>query len=262
LLKWCSYCQRFMGETPPHDDFGITHGLCGDCETSRIDLFSKREIERAVFLSDIFHRLFDAGRREDIAAAQVVVGKAIAEQCRPVDILIGMIAPMLYEIGEEWKRGALSVAGEHRFTAFCERVIALVEARHKATHADANGADASASRPLLFLMNARGNMHTLAVRILALWLASQGARVRIVDSEAGVDALLRDIAAEFPKSLLISVSLREQRAHVAEIVRCVSTLPAEMRPKVIVGGYAVKAGLMRSLRGAELVADISKLRIA
>ena len=118
------------------------------------------------------------------------------------------------------------------------------------------------SRPLLFLMNARGNLHTLALRILALWLASQGFRVRIVDGETDADGLLRDIAAERPKFLLISVSLREQRAHVADIVRGVAALPAKLRPRVIVGGYAVKAGLMRSLRGAELVADISKLRIS
>jgi methanogenic corrinoid protein MtbC1 len=248
-----------MGEIPPHDDFGITHGLCSDCEASHIDLFSDSEIERAIFLSDIFQRLFDAGRREDIAAAEIVVANAIAEHCRPVDILIGMIAPMLYEIGEEWKRGALSVAGEHRFTAFCERVIGLVEAKNEATH-EAGSEDASG--PLLFLMNARGNMHTLALRILVLWLASQGMRVRIVDGEAGIDALLQDIAREQPKFLLISVSLREQRAEVAEVARRVAALPAAHRPKVIVGGYAVKAGLMRSLRGAELVADISKLRIA
>ena len=83
MLKWCSYCQHFMGEIPPHDDFGITHGLCLDCEKSRIDLFSDSEVERAMFLGDIFHRLFDAGRREDIATAEVVVGTAIAERSGP-----------------------------------------------------------------------------------------------------------------------------------------------------------------------------------
>ena len=243
-----------MGEIPPHDDFGMTHGLCTDCEASHFDLFSDREVERAIFLSDIFHRLFDAGRREDFEAAQIVVAKAVTEHCRSVDILIGMIAPMLYEIGEEWKRGALSVEGEHRFTAFCERVIDLIAASDEAKRAG--------DGPLLFLMNARGNRHTLAVRILALWLASQGLWVRIVDGEGGMDALLRDIAAEQPKCLLISVSLHAQRAHVADVARGVATLPAAIRPRVIIGGYAVKAGLMRSVPGAELIGDISKLRIA
>ena len=252
-----------MGEIPPHDDFGMTHGLCSDCEKSRIDLFSDREVERAIFLSDIFHRLFDAGRREDLETAEIVVGNAIAESCRPVDILVGMVAPMLYEIGEEWKRGALSVESEHRFTAFCERVIALIEARNNATgDADETAASPTSGGPLLFLMNAPGNRHTLALRILALWLRNRNMRVRIVDGETAVDGLLRDIAAERPRFLLISVSLHEQRARIAAVARAVATLPAAVLPRVIVGGYAVKAGLVRSLRGAELVADISKLRIA
>ena len=36
---------------------------------------------------------------------------------------------MLYEIGNAWERGTLTIEGERQFTAFAERVMDLVEAR-------------------------------------------------------------------------------------------------------------------------------------
>ena len=75
-------------------------------------------------------------RHEDFEAAARIIENAIAANCRPVDILIGMIAPMLYEVGEEWKRGALSVDAEHRFTAFSEQVIGLLKSK---VHVDGAG---------------------------------------------------------------------------------------------------------------------------
>src|SRR5262249_49261484 len=180
MLKWCAYCQHFMHEIAPYDDFSISHGLCASCETTRTDLFARNEVQRATFLREIFHALFDAGRQEDFETAAGIIEKAIGANCRPVDILIGMISPMLYEIGEEWKRGALSVEGEHRFRAFSEQVIRLVESRIGGACAVPSD---SSKATTLYLMNAPGNRHSLAVRILALWLESRGARVRMIDHE-------------------------------------------------------------------------------
>lgn len=108
MLKWCAYCQQFMREIAPYDDFSVTHGLCNSCETAPKDVFAGDEVARADFLRKIFHALFDAGRHEDFEAAAGIIENAIAANCRPVDILIGMIAPMLYEIG------AYLVAGRER----------------------------------------------------------------------------------------------------------------------------------------------------
>jgi len=257
MLKWCSYCQQFMREIAPYDDFSITHGLCNSCETGHKDVFAREEVARADFLRQIFHALFDAGRHQDFETATRIIENAIAANCRPVDILIGMIAPMLYEIGEEWKRGALSVEAEHRFTAFSEQVIGLLRSR-----IDVGGTAPFPPRDtLLFLMNAPGNRHNLALRILALWLESRGARVRIINDGTDSTSLMRSIAADRPKYLLISMALTEQRDHVVDIANAAKALPPDMRPKVIVGGYPVKAGLIKAIPAAELLSDISELHI-
>ena len=259
MLKWCAYCQQFTGESPEYDDFSITHGLCARCASGRSDLFSKGTVDHANFLRGIFDRLFGAGCRNDFETAARIVDEAIAADCRPVDILVGMIAPMLFQIGEDWRRGVITVEGEHRFTAFSENVLDLLETKiAEQPPASAPSPDA----PLLFLMNAPGNRHTLAVRILALWLESRALRTRIIDAEAGLDVLLHDVADGRPGFLLISMALPEQRDHVAEVAAHIQALPEALRPKMLVGGYPVKVGLVRTIPGADLVPDISALSFA
>jgi len=102
---------------------------CPACKSTHKSPFAKNVVDRANFLGELFRALFDAGRHEDFKAAAGIVENAISVDCRPVDILLGMISPMLYEIGEEWKRGVLSVEAEHRFTAFSKKVIRLAPRR-------------------------------------------------------------------------------------------------------------------------------------
>jgi len=259
MLKWCSYCQRFMHEIVPYDDFRMTHGFCPACMSAHENVFANHVVERAQILRRIFTALFDAGRHEDFEAASQIIETAIAANCRPVDILMGMISPMLYEIGEEWKRGALSVDAEHRFTDFSEKVVGLVEARIGSAMA---ASPAPSNGTLLFLMNAPGNRHDLAVRILSIWLECHGTKVRMVEDDMDRDRFMRSITAERPKYLLISMAVTDQRDAVAGIARAVEALPQDIRPKTIVGGYPIKAGLIDSIPDAELIPDISALQIA
>jgi methanogenic corrinoid protein MtbC1 len=249
-----------MGESPAYDDFSITHGLCARCESKQDNLFEGRSFDRAILLQDIFQNLFAAGRRSDFTKAGEIVEQAMSENCRPVDILMGMIAPMLYEIGEEWKRGALSVEGEHSFTAFCEQVLDLVTRK---ISRDAPSAQSNDAR--VVLANAPGNTHSLAIRILALWLQSRGVRTTIVgeqaDSKRFLDELMCQLAADRPNFLLISMALAEQREGIVKVIARVKKLPQSARPKILVGGYAVKCGMAPPIPGADLVSDVMALSL-
>src|SRR5262245_1693173 len=100
MIKWCAWCQRFMHEIAPYDDFSINHWVCASCKSKHKNLYARNVVNRAKVLRELFHALFDAGRHEDFEAAERLVEDAIAAHCRPVDILLGMISPMLYEVGE------------------------------------------------------------------------------------------------------------------------------------------------------------------
>jgi methanogenic corrinoid protein MtbC1 len=254
MLKWCSYCQQFQGEIPPYGNFAITHGLCPSCESAHPNVFASDVVRHSDFLRRIFRSLYEAGRRNDFGSAERLVEEAIAAHCRPVDVLIGVLAPLLYKIGEQWQSGDITVSQEHEFTAFSERVIDLVEGK---MHQGMTRRPASAPRYLL--MNAPGNTHMLAIRILALWLESGSIHATTIPDHLDLKELAQRIVKAAPKALLISMSLPEQLAAVASISALVGGLPGRLRPSVIVGGYAVKSGLVRSVPGADLITDITFL---
>ena len=111
-------------------------------------------------------------------------------------------------------------------------------------------------------MNAPGNRHDLAIRILKLRLESRGVAVRIIDDEINDVSLMQNLATDRPEYLLISMAMTEQLDRVVQIVKATQALPLSVRPKVIVGGYPVKAGLISAIPAAELLTDISALQIA
>jgi hypothetical protein len=248
MLKWCSYCQQFLGERAPFDKLFLTYGLCPEC-ASKDESFSNAWVSHAHVLRDIQKQLRDAGRRNDLRAAETIIHAAQNAKVRAVDILLGIIAPLLYEIGEEWERGRITVLEEHRFTEFCENVFQLV-ATTVTLGPEGTG---------VLLMNAPGNTHTLATRLLTFWLTSKNMQAQLVDMPSNFRSLAALVEERRPRFILISMALQEQRAGVVKFVEQVANLSTIVRPRVIVGGYAVKLGMLEAIPGAELMADISSL---
>ena len=187
-------------------DFRITHGMCPRCKAKgakQLDL----EMDHFLFLKRSQAELMQVGERGDVQAAATVIEMAKSWGIRPVEMLIGLIAPLLYVIGEGWEQGKVSVAEEHRFTLFCEDVFRLVDEAFQDKDVEAQD-----SRGLLVvLLNAYGNEHTLATRILALWLKAKGFDALVLDPPpppAVLSATLRNLK---PTAVLISLALSEQR---------------------------------------------------
>jgi methanogenic corrinoid protein MtbC1 len=253
MLRWCAYCQEFQGEIAPFNIFTTTHGLCPSCTAkgmARLD----SEIENSHRLREIQGLLYEAGKTGDTAAASIIVHHALASGLRPVDILVGLITPLLYLIGIEWESNLITVADEHRFTTFCEQVFEIVVLEVKAA-----GASVPGIRPaVVFLMNARGNDHTLGIRILSLWLQSRGIETRHFHPPPTPEALF-DLATQTrPQAILVSLALEEQKEYVYSVARMVERLPRP-RPTLIVGGYAIKQNLIPPIPGALLLETMTGL---
>jgi methylmalonyl-CoA mutase cobalamin-binding subunit len=108
-------------------------------------------------------------------------------------------------------------------------------------------------------MNAPGNRHTLAIRILAAWFEDKGISVRGIDSSRTTDELIRLLGESQPRFILVSVALAEQYPAVAMLAERVAALPGPHHPKMLVGGYAVKMKLVPPIPGAYLVSDINSI---
>src|SRR6202789_4094244 len=138
MLRWCAYCQEFQGEIAPLDIFTTTHGICPACQAKGMAQLAS-EIGNSHRLREIQGLLYAAGKAGDMAAAPRIIHSALTAGLRPVDILVGLITPLLYLIGLEWESSLITVADEHRFTSFCERVFELVVLEVKATDTPISG---------------------------------------------------------------------------------------------------------------------------
>lgn len=255
MLIWCSYCQQFLGEQPPFEQLAISHGICAACEPSALTL-TKSALAHARRLRDIQSQLGEAGRRGDLQAAEQIIENAGKANVRGVDILVGVIAPLLYRIGEDWQCDNLTVAQEHRFTRFCEAIYQSVASNIARTMPAGPTPDGHVGT---LLINAPGNRHTLAVRMLALWLERKGIRALPIVGPLTTEDLIALIDRIRPNTVLVSMALAEQAPGVIAIAARIAALPDDRRPRIIVGGYAVKLGLVAEIPGAVLMSDIGSL---
>jgi len=255
MLRWCAYCQEFQGEVPPFEDLRYTHGMCLECEIKGLDL-TETEVQHTNKLRALQEQLFEAGKSEDLGAARRIVDGAVEAGVRPVDVLLGLLGPLLYRIGDEWESGTLSVSDEHRYTSFCETVFEVVKEETRAEIAT----DAPSEKMSILLLNAHGNSHTLGIRILALWLQTKNVKAIAIYPSPSVRDLTELVKETHPKFLMVSVALAEQRPGAVKIAESMAALRIKPRPKVIVGGYAVKSGMISPVPDAILLADIALVR--
>jgi len=251
MLRWCAYCQEFQGETAPFEDFNLTHGICPKClseDAPRVD----RRVEHAKSLRGLQERLMNSGKTENADAARALIDLAMEAGIRPVDVLMGLVSPALYSIGEQWSHGSVTVTEEHRFTAFCESAFDIIA--NKLGRAKA--ADLSDQLVDVILMNAYGNTHTLAIRFLSLWLRGLGIKVLLLEPPAPLAQLIRIIEKVQPTFILISVALANHIDGVSEIARSLERVNARIKPTLIVGGNAVKSGRATPIPDAIFLTDI------
>lgn len=257
MLSWCSYCQEFQGERPPFDTLAATHGICESCDAKMLattDRELDRQLEHARALGQVQAALSAASHNNDVDAAARTLEDAVAARMRPVDVLLGIVGPMLYQIGKDWERSVITVADEHRFTAFCQEVVELVESR---LQADAATARVLAGPVEALLMNAPGNRHTLGIHVLRLWLLSKGVHGQALYPAPRPDEVAALVQKLQPRMLLISIAIAEQTRGAQAIVERVRALPGPGgRIRILAGGNAVKLGHVAPIPGLELTTDI------
>ena len=206
------------------------------------------EVGEAHRLRAVQGLLYEAGKIGDTAAAPAIIHFAMTAGVRPVDILVGLIAPLLHRIGSDWERGEVTIADEHRFSSFCEHVFKLIRLEVIAAETDLP----PSRHALVLLFNARGNIHTLGIRILALWLQSKGIETRVIEPPPSTEELTLLLVEARPRAILISIALERQKGHLYEVVRLLESLPLP-RPLLMVGGHAVKQHLIATIAGSMFI---------
>jgi hypothetical protein len=75
MLKWCSYCQQFLGEVPDYDNFAVSHGICPGCYATTSKQ-SDVDLTRPLLLKAVQRKLWTAGLDNNLTAAAKIIDDA------------------------------------------------------------------------------------------------------------------------------------------------------------------------------------------
>ena len=139
--------------------------------------------------------------------------------------------PILKEVGDAWERGEISVAQEHFASAFCrEQLMAMF---HSLGTGPVGGVSVACTTP-------PGELHDLALLVVAVRLALAGCRVTWLGPNLPVGDLCGFLARIRPKLLCVSSMLRELDQQVVEYARQIRAC-APQETLVVFGGPGVEA---------------------
>ncbi len=232
MFRWCAYCWRFLGEREPLADYSPTHGICLAC-SRRDALTDHQAIERTRPIAELHRRMMHVARTGSDADVGSLLDHAHALQLRPLDILVGVLQPALYELGRLWDVGEIEPATEARFSRFCERALEEMEMEQR------RRVGVLAGEPI-FLLPAEGNRHTIGMRMFGFTLREAGRDARVLPEMPDLEWLGRLCAILRPSVIGVSVSMPRQIEYVARIAQV-----AEVRMpwcRVVAGGFGLRDG--------------------
>jgi methanogenic corrinoid protein MtbC1 len=237
VIRWCAYCQKYLDETPPYDDFNLTHGICSAC-MPRVNEKDSAFYDRAKELAAFFEELRSMALAGDFPDPAAFLVRAKGLGIHPMDLAFGMIQPVLNWIGQNWARDSVSIATEHRFSAVAETVLLSIFTEYPGL------SEFRQSRtPRILIANAEGNFHSLGIRFLELALAANGIASAAVYPGLPAKEILALAGSYRLRAIGISISLPTQLASVRELSRLAEALPEEDRPTIYLGGNPVREGL-------------------
>jgi methanogenic corrinoid protein MtbC1 len=228
MIRWCAYCQRFQGEVAPFDDYAMTHTLCEHCEAT--GAFLRKQPATLKRIRHFFSRVARSGIAPAVTA-QEIVQEGAALGLDPVDLLLGIVQPVLRQVGERWARAEATIAEEHRITALCAGVSRLL------LEGDATLAALRHEQPpRVLLVAAEGNQHTIGLQIVEVVLLRNS-----ISTFSAYPGLPDDEIAELarllrPRVVGISAAMPEQVACAVAVERRLREWPPAERPRTVVGG--------------------------
>lgn len=236
MITWCTYCQRYLGEKPPLTDFSISHGICPDC--LKVAAFSAPRLDWTRDVQEFFLEVSSKamhGRSLDFSA---IVASQQSLGINVNDLLMGIIQPILYEIGDRFAQNRLKVATEHKFTMFCEELLHNLRGGE-----DHNILYSNTDQCENLLVCVDSNYHSLGIQFVSFFLRKSATKIVTIFPGLPGGEVVDLIRLYKPVRLGISVAMANQQPWLQELAQLLKGLPLEERPeKNIVGGYLFRTG--------------------
>jgi DNA-binding transcriptional MerR regulator/methylmalonyl-CoA mutase cobalamin-binding subunit len=188
----------------------------------------------------------------DLSAAEEVIARADASLGSRATAL-GVLIPILHEVGSKWEAGQLSVAQEH--------AAAVVVRNYLGSAVRSLGRDEHA--PTVLSCTPSGELHEFGALVAAVYAASHGLRVVYLGPNLPNEDLARAVRMLRARLVLLSAVARS-RGLEASLAEIRAELPA--RVQIVVGGAAagrlrqVPAGVARLERIEDLDPILERVR--
>lgn len=204
--------------------------------------------------AELVEHFLECALRGDVPAARSVILDA-AELGLPLDaLLLDVLRPALWAVGDRWARGAVSVAQEKEVSEIAREVITELTARTTARVNDrAIGIVAACIA---------GEAHELGLRMVSGLLRASGLDVHYLGADVAPAFLVDAVQRRRPHAVLLSVT---GDAHLPALGEAVAAIrAAASAPRLFVGGQAVARHPARvaQLGGLHVVDGIDALRAA
>lgn len=138
-----------------------------------------------------------------------------------------IVQPALYDVGNLWETGKISVAEEHLATAIVGRVMANIYTKFPKAKKKAKA----------IVSSSPNEYHELGGRIVADLLEMNGWDVYYLGANVPAQELIKLVNKTKPRIVAISVTMPFNIEEAAEIIKKVRGLKTA-KPKIIVGGLA------------------------
>lgn len=227
MFRWCAYCQHFMGESKPLENYLVTHGICAPCEKKVLE----ENYERApspLLAQRIFQSLFQSKSPTKFSLTDKFIQEALDANIKPSDLIIGILQPALYEVGTRWEKGLISPAEEQEFSRWSMGILKWFERTpSESEHGE------------IVLTHISGNEHSLGVLFLDVYLRDHGIGSRVIIPALSDQGLVEHCVNNSPRFCGISVSLPEGITR-AKILATQIKLATHDKTKPFLGGRAFK----------------------
>ena len=189
----------------------VDEPVAGDCAT-----LSRRFLDAQL----------NADRR---AAVRVVIDEGVHRGVSVARLVMDVIRPAQYEIGQLWQMNKISIADEHVATGISQLALAQL-------YAYAERRAPTGRRILVSCVE--GELHDMGARMAADLLDLEGHDVVFLGASVPADHLIRKVADEQPDLVVLSITMT---FHVAALTIAVTRLRAEVDPPppIAAGGRAL-----------------------
>lgn len=163
-----------------------------------------------------------------------------------------LVAPLMQEIGEQWREGALRIAHEHLATAVVRTLLGNI----------CQGFEASAAMPNLVIATPRGQFHEIGALIAGTTAAAEGWQVTYLGPNLPAEEIVGCVVQNAAKAVGLSIIYPTDDPYLATELRKLRRGLQDHIPLFVGGAGTIAYDRVVSDIGAVSVNDMQAFRMA